>query len=77
MAVIKKNELNMMSRKAMEEKILELERTILELCGEGKKEKVKPLKKAVAKLKNMLSLSEKNQGLNIPSKQNNYTTQNG
>jgi|YelNatPaOPRAMG01_1025707.scaffolds.fasta_scaffold01277_17 ribosomal protein L29 len=68
MAVIKKNELSTMSRKAIEEKILELKRTILELHGEGKKEKVKPLKKAIAKLKTMLSLSEKNQGLNIPSK---------
>ncbi len=55
MAVIKKNEMKTMTLKAAEAKIAELEKAILELRGEGKREKVKPLKKAIAKLKTYLA----------------------
>ena len=40
-----------MSAKEAETKILSLERALLELEGEGKREKKKPVKKAIAKLK--------------------------
>lgn len=55
MAVIKDNEMKSMTPRAAEAKIAELEKAILELQGEGKKEKIKPLRKAIAKLKTMLS----------------------
>ncbi|NYZ77199.1 hypothetical protein H0O02_02695 [Candidatus Micrarchaeota archaeon] len=51
MAVIKKNELKEMSAKAAQAKIADLEKAILELHGEGKREKVKPLRRTIAKLK--------------------------
>ncbi|MEW6749136.1 MAG: hypothetical protein AB1295_05505 [Candidatus Micrarchaeota archaeon] len=51
MAVIKKTELDAMDAAAKAAKIVELERAMLELQGEGRKDKVKPLKKAIAKLK--------------------------
>jgi len=51
MTVIKKTELDAMDDAAKAAKIAELERAILELQGEGRKEKIKPLKKAIAKLK--------------------------
>ena len=51
MAVIKKTEFDTMDDAAKAAKIAELERAILELQGEGRKDKVKPLKKAIAKLK--------------------------
>ena len=51
MAVIKNNELKEMTPKAAQAKIEELEKAILELQGEGKKEKIRPIKKAIAKLK--------------------------
>ncbi|MEW6723255.1 MAG: hypothetical protein AB1324_08380 [Candidatus Micrarchaeota archaeon] len=51
MAVIKKTQLASMTMEERSAKISELERAILELRGEGKREKVKPLKKAIAKLR--------------------------
>ncbi len=56
MAVIKKSDLKAMSAKEAEAKIAELEKAILELHGEGKREKVKPLKRAIAKLKTRISM---------------------
>jgi ribosomal protein L29 len=55
MAVIKDNELKLMTPKAAEAKIAELEKAILELQGEGKREKIKPLRRTIAKLKTILS----------------------
>ena len=55
MAVISKNELKSMTPKAAETKIAELERAMLELHGEGKREKVKALKKAIARLRTIIS----------------------
>ena len=51
MAVIKRNELDGMSEADRQKKLGELEKAILELRGEGRKDKVKPLRKAIARLK--------------------------
>jgi ribosomal protein L29 len=51
MAVIKRTELESMSDADRQKKIGELEKAILELRGEGRKDKTKPLRKAIAKLK--------------------------
>jgi len=51
MAIIKKTEFDSMSDVQKSAKIAELERAILELRGEGRREKVKPLRKAIAQLK--------------------------
>lgn len=51
MAVIKKTQLDSMTDAEKTAKISELEKAILELRGEGRKDKVKPLRKAIAKLK--------------------------
>lgn len=51
MAVIKRNELHGMSDAERQKKMGEIEKAILELRGEGRKDKVKPLKKAIAQLK--------------------------
>ena len=51
MAVIKKNQLDSMTESEKAAKITELEKAMLELRGEGRKDKVKPLRKAIAKLK--------------------------
>jgi hypothetical protein len=51
MAVIKKNQFDSMTEADKTAKIAELEKAILELRGEGRKDKVKPLKKAIASLK--------------------------
>ena len=55
MAVIKKNELKSMTPKEAEAKIAELEKAVLELHGEGKREKVQPLKRAIARLKTIIA----------------------
>ncbi|MBU0533030.1 hypothetical protein KKB44_06070 [Candidatus Micrarchaeota archaeon] len=49
--VIKKSDIERMSDKEKEAKIAELERVILELHGEGRKDKVKPIRKTIARLK--------------------------
>jgi len=51
MAVIKKSDLDNMTDKEKEAKIEELERAMLELRGEGRKDKARALRKAIAKLK--------------------------
>lgn len=51
MAVIKKSEMDKMSDAEKAAKIVELERAMLELRGEGRADKARPLKKAIAKLK--------------------------
>jgi len=51
MAVIKKNELDALSDAERKAKIAELERAILELRGEGREDKARPLRKTIAKLK--------------------------
>ena len=56
MAVIRKSELKKMSAEERVKKIAELEKAMLELRGEGKKEKTKPLRKAIAKLLTMGSI---------------------
>ncbi|MDD5339868.1 MAG: hypothetical protein PHV13_01320 [Candidatus ainarchaeum sp.] len=53
MAIIRKSELKKMSAQERAGKIAELEKAMLELRGEGKKEKTKPLRKAIAKLLTM------------------------
>ena len=50
MAVIKKSEMQKMSPADRKAKIAELERAMLELRGEGRLDKVRPLKKAIARL---------------------------
>ncbi|MFN7990534.1 MAG: hypothetical protein U0R44_00080 [Candidatus Micrarchaeia archaeon] len=51
MAVIKKTALDSMSEAEKTAKISEIERAILELRGEGRADKIKPLRKAIAQLK--------------------------
>jgi ribosomal protein L29 len=51
MAVIRKSELRNMSPLEREKKLAELEKVLLELCGEGRRDKAKPVRKAIAKLK--------------------------
>jgi hypothetical protein len=51
MAVIKKTDLDALVGPAREAKIAELEKAMLEMRGEGRADRVKPLKKAIAKLR--------------------------
>jgi len=51
MAIIRKSELGKMSQPERAKKILDLERAMLELRGEGRVDKIRPLRKAIAKLK--------------------------
>ncbi len=51
MATIKKSDIQKFSVKEAEAKVISLERALLELEGEGKREKKKPVRKAIAKLK--------------------------
>ena len=51
MAIIKKSELDSMNDMQKADKIAQLEKAMLEMRGEGRKDKVKPLRKAIAKLK--------------------------
>jgi hypothetical protein len=51
MAIIKRTDMEKLDDSARLVKIAELEKAILELRGEGRKDKVKPLKKAIAQLK--------------------------
>jgi ribosomal protein L29 len=51
MAVIRKSELKKMSPEERARKVAELEKAMLELCGEGRRDKARPLRKAIAKLK--------------------------
>jgi ribosomal protein L29 len=55
MAAIRKNDLNKMNEKELEGKLVELRSSLLELEGEGKREKRKPVKKAIAQIKTKLS----------------------
>jgi hypothetical protein len=50
MAAIKKTDVEVMNEAQRKTKIAELERAILELRGEGRPDKVKPLRKAIAML---------------------------
>ncbi|MFH1393646.1 MAG: hypothetical protein ABII71_01010 [Candidatus Micrarchaeota archaeon] len=58
MAAIRKSDFEKMSRKEMEAKVLELERLILEFQGEGKRDKARPLRKAIASLKTRLGSAQ-------------------
>ena len=51
MAVLKKSDLEALNDAERAAKVEELERAILELRGEGRRDKVKALKKTIAKLK--------------------------
>ncbi|MFH0885150.1 MAG: hypothetical protein V1861_05570 [Candidatus Micrarchaeota archaeon] len=51
MAILKKTDIEGMTDAAKTAKIVELERAILELRGEGRTDRVKPLRKAIASLK--------------------------
>jgi ribosomal protein L29 len=51
MAAIRKSELKKMTPAERKSKIAELERAMLELQGEGRVDKTRPLRKAIAKLK--------------------------
>ena len=55
MAAIKKRDLKNMQAEDAEKKISELKRVLLELEGEGKREKRAPVKKAIAQLKTIIT----------------------
>ena len=59
MSIIKKSDLKAMSAKEAKAKIADLEKAMLEMHGEGKREKIAPLKKAIAKLKTKLANAPK------------------
>ncbi len=62
MAILRMKEVTKLSLKQAEEKMVELERSLLELAAEGKLEKKKSLKKAMARLRihiHELSMKEK------------------
>jgi len=59
MAILRKSDIEKLSEKEAEAKILELERSLLELEGEGKHEKKKPVRKAIAKLRTKLSMAKR------------------
>ncbi len=48
---MKKSDIQKLSPKECEAKIVEIEKAIIELRGEGRTEKIKPLKKTIAALK--------------------------
>ena len=54
MAVLHNKDVKKLSKQQAAEKLVELERSMLELAGEGKREKRKPLKQAIARLKTHL-----------------------
>ncbi|HIE54616.1 MAG TPA: hypothetical protein EYP90_05470 [Chromatiaceae bacterium] len=66
MAAIRKNDFDKMSEKEMKAKIIEFERAILELEGEGKKDKARPLRKAIASMKTRMHSA---QTLNTPTEE--------
>jgi ribosomal protein L29 len=70
MAIIRKSDLGKMTPKEAQAKLVELDRVLLELQGEGKVDKVKPVKKAIAKLQTRLTMEKKKQ-LNTTSVPNN------
>jgi len=51
MAILKKTDIEGMTDAAKAAKIVELERAMLELRGEGRADRIKPLRKAIASLK--------------------------
>ena len=51
MAVLYNKDVKKLSKQQAAEKLVELERAMLELAGEGKREKRKPLKQAIARVK--------------------------
>jgi ribosomal protein L29 len=61
MAAIKSNELRKLSKEQAMAKIGEFEKVMLELEGEGKREKKKPLRKGIAKLKTYITELEMRQ----------------
>ncbi|MBS3068326.1 hypothetical protein J4450_06480 [Candidatus Micrarchaeota archaeon] len=59
MSVLRNKDLKKLSKQQAAEKLVELEKSMLELMGEGKKEKRKPLKQAIARLKTYIHQLEK------------------
>ncbi len=57
MAIIRKSDLKRMGPEERAKKLSELQRAMLELRGEGRKDKAKPLRKAIAKLLTMGSIA--------------------
>jgi ribosomal protein L29 len=51
MAAIRRSDMEKMSPVERKNKIVELERAMLELRGEGRLDKARPLRKAIARLK--------------------------
>ncbi len=55
---IKKKERKEISKAEAEKKLMEIERTLLEAYGEGRKEKTKALKKTIAQLKTIINMKK-------------------
>lgn len=60
MAAIKKSDLKNMGKREMEAKLIELRKAMLELEGEGKRDKIRPIKKAIAAILTRLSAESLN-----------------
>ncbi len=58
MAVIKKSEIAKLSPQEMQAKLVEFNKAMLELRGEGRKDKVRPLRKAIAGMKTRIRAAE-------------------
>lgn len=56
MSAIRKSEVAKMNKKELEAKLADFGKAMLELEGEGKRDKVRPLKKAIARIKTRLSM---------------------
>jgi ribosomal protein L29 len=61
MAAIRKSDMEKMSPAERKSKITELERAMLELRGEGRVDKTRPLRKAIARLNTPVSKNIKKQ----------------
>lgn len=60
MAAIKKSDIKNMNKKELENKLVELRKVMLELEGEGKRDKTRPIKKAIAAILTTLSTESLN-----------------
>lgn len=60
MATIRKSELKKMSHTEISKKIMELEKSLLELRAEGRVEKTKSIRKTIARLKTLMSMGNNN-----------------
>lgn len=62
MAVLRMPDIRKLSAADAQKKLSEMERVLLELMGQGKRDKTRPVKKAIARLKTVLHEFSRNPG---------------